>query len=215
MNYKSALITLLSLYLPVQAHGFNIDPIFVCLTSEYPEGTDRKYSYAQNSKGNYQDVPGDALEFIDLSKLKVTIDDDIITIKMSLTHIPDFLIYDRADIPDNAPEYEWAVFFDVDGDGTPANDISISISSFKFKRDKVGISRMTDFTQYDVWLSGSSLTSEIDVSIVDRSTLSLIVRKSSHKALARITAKTPIRFSTLYNYGGGVCEDFYPDIRKE
>ena len=221
MTYKSVVSILLLLNIYPRAYGFGFDDsMFICLSGNHLETVDQKYSYAQNSKGSFQDVTGDALEFIDLSKIKVAINDGKIFIEISLTHIPDLLIYDRADISDNDTEYEWAIFFDIDEDNTPANDISISLSSFKFKGEKVSIGNLKNFTQHNVWLfdsdgSSTSLTDRIEVSVVDRSTFSLFVNKGSHKALEKITAETPVRFSTLYNFGGGVCEDFYPDIRKE
>lgn len=219
MTYKSMLSTILLLNIYTQAYGIGLnDSMLICLSSSHLKTIGQKYSYAQNSKGSYQDVTGDTLEFIDLSKMEVAIDDSKISIEISLTHIPDMLIYDRADISDNDIEYEWAIFFDIDEDNTPANDISISLSSFKFKGEKVSIGNVKNFTQRNVWLFGSdgsstSLTDRIDVTVVDRTTFSLIVGKGSHKASEKITEQTPVRFSTLYNFGRGVCEDFYPDIR--
>jgi hypothetical protein len=180
---------------------------------------DSKYIYIESGAGTYVDNSGDALEFIDLTRLDVAVDSDRISLKISLAHIPEWLVFDRADVSDRAVEYSWAVYFDVDGDGTTANDIAIAVSSFKFKGDEVSIGRLAGFTQRNVWQFGSerstSLSNDIDVSLADRSTVVMEVSKDRHEALSRITEKTPIRFSTLFNFGDGVCEDFYPDIHKQ
>lgn len=210
----------------MQAYGFDIaiDPMMLsCFRTEYMarKGLQNDYKYINNSEGIYQDTTGDAPEFIDLTTLKVKVDDKNISVDIALAHIPRMLIFDRADIADDGLEYEWSVSFDVDKDGTPANDVSISLSSYKFEGDKPSIGYLHRFTQHDANLWGtdsvSSLTSDIDISdaeIIENSTVSIKLNKSKHKVLSKITAKTPIRFSTYYNFGGAmkVCEDFYPDL---
>ncbi len=215
------------LVLSIEAYGFDIaiDPMMLsCFKAEYMarKGIKYDYKYANNSQGIYQDAAGDAPEFIDLTKLKVNVDDKNIVVDISLAHIPRMLIYDRADVANDNLEYEWSVSFDVDNDGTPDNDISISLSSYKFEGDTPSIGYLLQFIQRDVWLWGSesviNLTSNIDISeakIFDVSTISIQLKKSEHKALKMITAKTPIRFSTYYNFGARkICEDFYPVLAK-
>lgn len=114
-----------------------------CLTSDYG------VKLYLNNEGIYQDAAGDAFEFIDLTKLKITVDDEKIAVYISLTYIPHLLVFDWADITDDILEYEWSVSFDVNGDGTPANDISFSLSPYKFARDKVSIDGILSFTQHE------------------------------------------------------------------
>lgn len=228
MKVKSVLSMFFMLGLSIEAYGVDItiDPMMLsCFRPEYMalKGLKYDYMYVNNNEGIYQDTTGDAPEFIDLTTLKVKVDDKNIVVDIVLAHIPRMLIFDRADIANDDLEYEWSVSFDVDKDGTPANDISIALSSYKFEGDKPSIGYLHRFTQHDVGLWGSSsvssLTTDIEISnaeIINNSIISINLSKSKHKALNTITAKTPIRFSTYYNFGGAmrVCEDFYPDLAK-
>ena len=219
---KLCIFTLLGM--PPLSYGFINSPGLTCFVNPINDskGGSVKYKYAWDSEGNYQDVEGDSLfEFVDLTKLKVSVDDDKISIGISLSHIPKMLIFNLVNTPDNAIEYEWVVHFDVDNDGTDVNNISVSISSFKDKRNNrvETYGSIINETQQDIWLwraeGAKTVSSKVKFSIIDKSTLILTINKREHQSLTKITSKTPVRFSALYNWAGKVCEDTYPDIVDE
>ena len=200
-----------------QAYGglWSSSPGLSCFENAYndPGNKNNPIKYAWNSEGVYQDAEGDAIfEFVDLTNLKVLVDDEQIAVTISLTYIPNVLIFNHANLPDDELEYEWSVYFDHDG--TATNEISMSITSYKEKGKEMPGSILSK-TQHDIWLlnaeDGEVVSFNVDATMVDKSTLSLIVRKSEHEALRKITAKTPVRFSASYNFAGKVCEDIYPD----
>jgi hypothetical protein len=175
---------------------------------------DQPAKYIWNSEGIYQDVEGDAVfEFVDLTKLKVAIDDEKISINISLSHIPYMLIFNHTDVPASEVEYEWAVYFAIDG--TSTNEISISMNSFKIEDSRESLGSILINTQRDVWLvdteGGKNVSSNVVATGIDRTTFSLSVNKNEHEALKKITTKTPVRFSAEYNFAGKVCKDFFPD----
>ena len=200
-----------------QAYGglWSSSSALSCFENSYndPGNKSNPIKYAWNSEGVYQDAEGDAIfEFVDLTSLKVTVDDEQIAVTISLTYIPNVLIFNRANVPDDELEYEWSVYFDLDGKAT--NEIAMSITSYK-EQGKETPGSILSKTQHDVWLlkdeGGESVSFNVAATMVDKSTLSLIVHKSEHEALKKITAKTPVRFSASYNFAGKVCEDIYPD----
>jgi|GEM_PF-5105519 len=216
MNSLIALCISFMLCFSIPAYGFvNLDPGVNCFENSYnnPNGKNIPVKYAWNKEGEYQDVEGDALfEFIDLTRLKVVIDDNKVAINISLNHIPNVLIFNHANLSNDVLEYEWAVYFNVGG--TPGNEISLSISSYKVDR-KESLGSILGETQHDLWLldaeQGKNVRVNVETTLLDKSTLSLVVRKKDHEALRKITAKTPVRFSAEYNFAGKVCKDTYPD----
>lgn len=221
MNRSAVLCIFLLLCLSAQANksiwSAQMQGLMACFENNDKSLSENNNSfiYTWNNEGQYQDVEGDALfEFVDLTKLKVAIDNNKISINISLSHIPYVFIFDHANVPADELEYEWAVYFDIDASSD--DEISISMSSYKNQDREETLGNMLHKTQKDVWLwvaeGGTSLSSNIVADEVDRTTFSLTIDKNEHEALRKITTKTPVRFSAAYNFSGKLCEDFFPDI---
>ena len=199
------------------------------------ETDQQSFKYTNRADGKYRDKTGDGFEFMDLETMNISVSDEIIEADLTFVHIPNVLIYDRENVPDQELEYAWEVSFDVDGDGTPENDITLSISHYHF-REKYDYASKTKskkteeslgipgiFTQHDVWLTlkkdkdlhSNTLVTFLEIDRTGPATLKLSVKKSAHKNLENITSKTPVRFHTAYNWGGKLCRDIYPELERD
>lgn len=170
-----------------------------------------------NNTISYSDYEGDAaFSIIDLGNLSVTINNCEVKAKISLLNAPVNLVYNSANISDNSLEYLWEVKFDVDGDGTAANDIQLSISHFKPSGSTEAQGNVPEFTQSNLWLVSSDGLSGTDAGPISTSlsgsTLTLVVSVSENPALLNITKDTPVQFETYYNSSGTVYNDRYPDV---
>ena len=152
------------------------------------------------------------------------IDAKKISAELTLAHLPDVLIYNRSGTPKDALEYGWSISFDVDGDGTPDNDITIAISHYPDprKKNQERFGGPLTFTQRDVWQSfkkgddygSKSLISHLKVSRPKQSILEFTVSKSAHTALQNITRETPVRFEASFNFNGNICTDVFPQHKR-
>ena len=182
------------------------------------------YKYAQYKNEGFKDHEGDAFEFIDLTNLKLIIDEKQIKAILSLAHLPKVLIYNRSGTPKDALEYGWSVSFDVDGDGTPDNDITIALSHYldPRKKNQERFGSPLAFTQRDVWQTfkkgndygSKSLISDLKITRPDQSTLVMTISKSAHAALQNITLETPVRFEASFNFNGNICTDVFPQHKR-
>ena len=170
--------------------------------------------YDWNKAGIYQDTKGDAIfEFVDLTELKVSVSDENIVVIFSLAHIPHVLVFDQHSVPDDALEYDWSVYFDLDESST--DELSIAMSSYKNSDVGESLQNSLVSTQKDVWLisdtGGQVVTTNVEANYIDRHTFSLTVSKSESELLKQITKNTPVRFSAVYNFSGRECQDNFPD----
>lgn len=164
----------------------------------------------------FSDAEGDAaFSFIDLGNLSVTVNDCEIKAEISLLNAPVDLIYNSVNVSDNSSEYQWEVQFDIDGDGTAANDITLAATHFKFPDSTEAQGNVPNFTQNNLWLissDGMSGSYEGPISaILTGATLTLLVNISENPALSNILNTTPIRFEAYYNSSGTRYTDIYPD----
>ena len=178
-----------------------------------------KLNYTQNDLGQYSDASGDAaFDFIDLTTMVVTINDTTIKIEINLLNLPNEFSFNQINTPDDALEYGWQIFFDVDLDSTKANDVSFAINSFKFPESTEAVGELLTFTQKNAWLgsvddSGFTVISKVNVSAgVSGSTLTMSVAKNSDNSISIIDVNTPIRFETVYNVSGVIYKDTYPEL---
>ena len=219
----------------------NFDPLITCFADPHIKGSKpvlntktnprnfaqgkQVFKYAHNKIGVFKDIKGDAFEFIDLTDLKLSIDKTQIRANLSLAHLPNILIYNRPGTPTDALEYGWSISFDVDGDGTPDNDITIAISHYPDprKNNQERFGGPLAFTQRDVWQSfkkgndygSKSLISDFKVARPTQSALLFTINKSAHPALQNITRETPVRFEASFNFNGNICIDVFPQHKHK
>ena len=163
-----------------------------------------------------EDVSGDAaFAFIDIGKVGARFTDTEIIIEINILDIPASLTYNSVNLPDNYLEYSWKIDFDVDNDGTSANDIRLAMSHFKFPGSIQSTGDILDFTQKNVWLAddvGTAYSLKGSISVTkDNSKLTFSVLRSEHPKLQNVDKTTPVKFEAFYKSSSESYRDIYPD----
>jgi hypothetical protein len=87
--------------------------------------------------GEISDPEGDvAFGFIDIVSVKVTVEGEEVVAQIELSELPEKLMFNQA--PENLLEYEWGIYFDIDGDLSTGStfevgaDYALSVQHFVF-----------------------------------------------------------------------------------
>lgn len=143
--------------------------------------------------------------FIDIARATVTLSDDAVSFEMVLSDMPSTLA--RNEATSNRMEYGWSADFDVDGDGTAANDIGLSHLSFAMGEPES--EAFGTFGQTNVWLNaasgGGNVVGQASLA-VDGPTLAVTARRDAYEGLASIDEATPVRFWTTHHADGYSCD---------
>jgi len=180
-------------------------------------GTDhRKEQEPESFTATVVDASGDAdFAFIDVETVSVTFSDTHIEVSIQLLDIPDEFVYDASYIAADFLEYDWTVAFDVDFDGSLANDLLLSVSNFKFEGEQQRRAEMLAFTQKSIWRmnetgSGASWIGNLPAE-VNGNTLTITVAKDDYEELSAISNTVPFLYEGFYATSGGVYKDLLPD----
>ena len=92
-----------------------------CLT---PFGLGRPASFQGSSDGSEvtpgqsvsEDVSHELVGHIDIRGVTTTVDGETLTVTFQLRDVPETFTFDRTGVPENALEYSWEVFVDIDSD---------------------------------------------------------------------------------------------------
>lgn len=172
------------------------------------------------SKRTYLDTVGDVpYSFVDLDSLEIAIEDSNVVILLSMTAIPDTLIYDQNEVPVNKLEYQWSVAFDLDRNMS-VSEGDLLCGLLRFKSDSIATEKsgsILDFTQKDIFQYTSNGTwhriSPIEANIMG-STIILHIRQAELTLLgigAAALLNAAIKFETAYYKDQTYWDDTFPD----
>ncbi|WP_300426158.1 hypothetical protein [uncultured Thalassolituus sp.] len=188
-----------------------------CMGEDADNGTDHRAGQDPESvTATAVDVSGDAaFAFIDVELVSVTFSDTHIEVSIQLLNIPEEFVYDASNLSANSLEYDWAVSFDVDFDGSLANDLVLSVSNFKFEEEQQKRAEMLAFTQNNIWRmnemgSGASMIGNLSAE-VNGNSLTITVAKDDYEELSAISNTVPFLYEGYYATSGSVYRDLLPD----
>jgi len=161
------------------------------------------FPYAEPASTSYSDALGDAcFAFIDLKDMTVNIDNQTISVTISLANIPAKFQFNQPGVPINYLEYEWAVYFDINNDNTLNGDIKMSISYSKDSNtsfEEPALPRLNKSLRKYISNTNYNYIGVPSAQLADN-TFTLNVDKSVSPDLNLITDSTIVRFSTYYYY---------------
>lgn len=147
--------------------------------------------------------------FIDIVLAVLSLSDAEVSFDLELAGMPALLPRDEA--PSDLLEYGWSAQFDVDGDGTSANDLSIGHSYYSSGDPDTG--SFGEFGQTDVWLhrpaGGAERVADARLE-VDGANLTVTAQRQDYEGLEAIDGSMSVRFWTTHYSDGFYC-DSLPD----
>ena len=139
-----------------------------------------------------------------------------ITVKMTLSNLPETLPINMPATPVGATEYTWRVNFDLDNTQWPSTgDIRIGLTYSNKLADSLPTdAKITDFsaTVYE-YVSGSVSQSIASAVVqVTENTIILTVLKSAHPSLSNIDNSAAVQFNTFARINEQGYADSYPVV---
>lgn len=184
-------------------------------------GCDFKEAVCSGEERHFTDKLGDVKKtFIDLTNMKLTIGDDCIGVTLTMANLPETLIFNHKELADDANNYTWSAFFDVDNNDKPSKgDLIIGVGKDKLDINQELKGRILKNTQKTITeiesmtykRVNSHVTAFISATISGNS-FNIYLPKSLHSSLEKITTSTKINFYTQFNNGKTRYRDSYPDI---
>ena len=184
---------------------------FLLLACENNDGQsiDNNIRYGSDSQGDV------AFSFIDITEVSVEITDTQIKINFGLLAIPETLTYDSINAPNDAEEYGWRVWFDLDDDSTVNNNIWINFSSHKNVGDVESEGVIEEFTDRSICLvDGVGLNCNhlgAFELVTENNTLKITIDKSIHEIFQEVDNQTKVSFVAIHQIGNTRYLDSYPD----
>jgi hypothetical protein len=141
--------------------------------------------------------------FVSINKAVVSITDTIISVIFTMGNLPTNLVFNHTTLAENAVEYEWSMYIDIDDNGQ--FDYSLSTFHFKFPGKSQNTGAITNNSQTNVWkadtVGGSASTICNASCCVIGNNITLLVPKSAHADLVKITNAAKVRFRAYYDFG--------------
>jgi len=157
------------------------------------------------------DPMGDVkIKFIDLIAGSVTQKEQNIIFVLECMELPFKFSFNNPDLEDNAMEYEWAVYMDIDGNGR--EDYSVSLCSFKFPGVQPMATVLLNQAQANFWKLSASGGETVDLEIeAFQSNDSIVLVVPAYPYLNKIRSQAKFRFSAFYNNGKMSISDKMPE----
>ncbi len=186
-----------------------------CLT---PFGLGRPASFQGSSDGSEvtpgqsvsEDVSHEQVEHIDFRDVTTTLDGETLTVTFLLRDVPEKFTFDRTGVPENALEYSWEVFIDIDSDPeTGAGGFEYTLSAGYFvpplARDSNTVARLTQpgFVEARIWgldQEGNRVLAEGSIEVSSEENTITLSGK-----IPGITEESTLKFKS-YDYFGGSLE---------
>jgi hypothetical protein len=160
------------------------------------------------SRGGEDEIGDVATDFIDISRVDISLFPEALIVGISYAAFPGKLIFNNPNLDQDSLEYEWACDIDVEGDGKA--DFSLSMSSFKAPGAFPVEASVTLFCQADLWKlsrSGGTAT-ETPVKVETAgSGVYLTLGDGRDLPLKKLTSKSTFTVRTYYDDGRSVAED--------
>lgn len=158
-----------------------------------------------------RDPAGDvSFQFVDLFEVSVEKNDNTLVVRMRLANLPAQLTFNQRGVADNELEYEWAAFFDLDGDGT--DDYGLELMNFKAPAARTTRGNIIENTQLSLWELSQNNASTVDVPVQGQQRGNeLIIEVPSCSFVSGIQENTKIHFRTYYTDGDSTAGDGVPD----
>ncbi|BCL71735.1 hypothetical protein TUMSATVNIG1_37020 [Vibrio nigripulchritudo] len=159
----------------------------------------------------------------DIKETRIGVNDCMIKVTFELLSPPKNIKVNNAGKSDNELEYAWEVYFDVDGDGTYHNDISLSASYFKKPGAGESLANVPDVTQNGIGhtdVNGpKTITTKMTpiFAALNGNALTLAIKRSewengyTFRDLSKITPNTPFRVRATYQPNSSGFVDIYPN----
>lgn len=191
--------------------------VLCCSESPNDNNTTDDQQFCYGTDRNFNDTQGDASEeYIDLTELKITIGSDSVGASVTLSNLPSTLTFDPVALPDNYINYEWAVKFDMDGNGADSKgDIVFSVENYKFSGENERESEILSATQQNIWkyTSNYSATAISDLTVkISGNTFIMYTSTSADSSLSNINTSTPVKFEAMHlSDDTTITYDYYPN----
>lgn len=146
------------------------------------------------------------VKFIDIIAGSVTKKEQNIIFVLECMELPFKFSFHNPALQDNAMEYEWAVYMDIDGNGR--EDYCVSLCSFKFPGAQPMATVLLNQAQASFWKLSASGGESVDLEIKafqSNDSISLVV--PTYPYLNKIRGQAKFRFSALYNNGTDSFKD--------
>ncbi|HPG39213.1 MAG TPA: hypothetical protein PLP19_03925 [bacterium] len=157
------------------------------------------------------DTMGDVkYKFVDILAGSITKKEQNIIFILECMELPFKFSFNSPALEENAMEYEWAVYLDIDGNGR--EDYSVSLCSFKFPGAKPVTTVLLDQAQASFWKLSGSGGETVDLQIeAFQSNDSIVFVVPAYPYLNKIRNQAKFRFSASYNNGKDSVYDNMPE----
>ena len=171
----------------------------------------KRLASLRGEKAMYTDPTGDApYPFIDIESGRIFERGDSLFVGIALNRLPAALPINRRPLPDRRLEYEWAVYLDLNNDGT--NDYSITLSHFKIGGEEQAAGRIADVDQAAMWKLKDSGGEYADIPVsVKQEGNEIWFCVPRYRSAFAIAEDARFHFETFYDAGGGAATDRLPD----
>ncbi len=165
---------------------------------------------AVSDQDAFSGVTHELVEHIDFRDVTTTLDGETLTVTFLLRDVPETFTFDRTGVPENALEYSWEVFIDIDSDPeTGAGGFEYTLSAGYYvpplARDSNTLARLTQpgFVEARIWgldQEGNRVLAEGSIEVSSEENTITLSGK-----IPGITEESTLKFKA-YDYFGGSLE---------
>ncbi|MBD3376829.1 hypothetical protein GF406_17460 [candidate division KSB1 bacterium] len=167
------------------------------LANEMREMTMKWYRQPLRFRDKTEDVP---YAFMDMQAADVHVDSHVVWAHFDMVELPQQMHFNQRRVRDNKLEYEWAVYFDLDGD--EQDDLGVSVSRFKYADSEPVKGSLVKHLQSTFWrFPGTGKEILQDLLPISQINNHLIFRIPREPHLRNITPETRVRFEISHRDG--------------
>ncbi len=167
------------------------------LVDEMREMTMKWYQQPLRFRDKTEDVP---YAFMDMRAADVHVDSHVVWAHFDMVELPQLMPFNQRRVKDNKLEYEWSVYFDLDGDGQ--DDVGVSVSRFKYADSKPVSGSLVKNLQSTFWrFPGTGKEILQDLLPISQINNHLIFRIPRQPHLINISPETRVRFQISHRDG--------------
>jgi hypothetical protein len=161
--------------------------------------------------------PGDEITCAD-----VTSDSDSVHVVISMSRLDSVLVFCQQHVPENALEYQWAVFVDLDSNSTTGIygwDLVVALSSFK-SNSRADTLSVLEGTQHNTWTAQQGSWTwryehKVNAYVLPGTYTVVMSGLKAWPELLNLDETDPMYFRTYYYSDGGVICDSTAVIEGE
>ncbi len=169
----------------------------------------------------YHDIEGDTeVSFIDMVRMEVTSAEDCLAMTITVASLPEQLTINHAPLKPYHNNFSWHGFFDIDNDKKHSKgDLIIGIHQDKLSDqpasseaiDAIGLASLAEVESVGINGQPQMATRVFFNHSVVKNSFYLLLPKSLHPNLSKISQSTKIQFFSRYNDGLESHTDHYSD----